>query len=189
MLSTWLTRFLPGPRVMTPELRVKPPEDPSVAVILTLTKIVTLLDPDGPLLIPNFQVCVPPVLDIDSLWVQLNWVKSGGAIPCDLTLNETATLCCGSPGLVPVTLKTNRAFVVVVVVIVRVAVPEMVIVVGDSVALVMLVGDGVELIVPLFVNASVTVPVKPPTGVTVMLQLLELPEVTWTGCGVQAVSV
>ncbi len=79
MLSSWLTRFFPGPRVMTPELRVKPPDDPSVPVILTLTYIVTVLDPPGPLLTPNFHVCTPPVFDRESLWVHWNCVRSGGA--------------------------------------------------------------------------------------------------------------
>lgn len=37
MLSCWLTRFLPGPRVRTPLFRVKPPAEPSVAVMRTLT--------------------------------------------------------------------------------------------------------------------------------------------------------
>lgn len=79
MLSAWLTRFLPGPKVRTPLFSVNPPEEPSVAVMRTFTKIVTVLDPLGPLLIPNFHVCVPPVFDSDSLWTQFIWVRSGGA--------------------------------------------------------------------------------------------------------------
>jgi hypothetical protein len=67
----------------------------------------------------------------------------------------------------------------VVVVTVSVDVPEIVMVVGASMA----------VIVPLFVNESVTVPVKPPTGVTVIVQLPLLPWMTTTGCGVHEVRV
>jgi len=56
-------------------------------------------------------------------------------------------------------------------------VPEIVIVVGDNMA----------VIVPLLVNESVTVPVKPPTGVTVMVQVPLPPALTITGCGEQEV--
>ena len=38
-------------------------------------------------------------------------------------------------------------------------------------------------------NERVTVPVKPPTGVTVMLQLPDPPWLTGTGCGEHAVRV
>lgn len=55
--------------------------------------------------------------------------------------------------------------------------------------MVMVVGTRVAVIVPLLVNDRVTVPVKPPTGVTVMLQLPEPPWLTGTGCGEQAVRV
>lgn len=53
----------------------------------------------------------------------------------------------------------------------------------------MVVGTSVAVIVPLFVNERVTVPVKPPTGVTVILQLPDPPWPTVTGCGEHAVRV
>ena len=53
----------------------------------------------------------------------------------------------------------------------------------------MVVGTMAAVIVPLCVNERVTVPVKPPTGVTVMLQLPDPPRVTGTGCGEHAVRV
>src|SRR5215472_12485559 len=109
VLSDWLTRFFPGPSVSGPLLRTRVPCEPSVMVILTLTKIVTVLDPAGPLLIPNFHVCTPPVLESESLWVQLTWVRSGGAHPahCDTcwTWKSAVVLWSASPGLLPVMTK------------------------------------------------------------------------------------
>ena len=66
-LSCRLTRFLPGPSVRTPVFSGVVVNEPSVTVISTLTYIVTVLEPLGPLLIPNFHVCVPPVFDSESL--------------------------------------------------------------------------------------------------------------------------
>lgn len=71
--------------------------------------MVTVFEPAGPLLIPNFHVWVPPVFDIESLWVHCIWVTSGGAhdgqVDTWVTLNEAPTLW-ARPVLVPVTLNT-----------------------------------------------------------------------------------
>ena len=71
--------------------------------------MVTVFEPPGPLLTPNFHVCTPPVFDSDSLWLQFIWVMSGGAhegqVDTCETLKEAPTLW-ARPGLVPVTLNT-----------------------------------------------------------------------------------
>ena len=106
--SCWLTKFLPGPSVRTPVLRTKPlTPDPSVTVMRTLTKIVTVFDPLGPLLTPNFHVCTPLVFDRDSLWTKFICVRSGGAHVWHETGGVTLTVICVECvrlPLVPVTL-------------------------------------------------------------------------------------
>jgi len=63
-LSVMLTRFLLALSVMTPLFTVNPfTPVPSVAVICTLTKIVSLFG----FWTPNFHVCTPPTFDSDSL--------------------------------------------------------------------------------------------------------------------------
>jgi len=101
------TKFFPGPRVRTPVFSGRVLNEPSVMVMRTFTKMVTLFEPPGPLLTPNFHVCVPPVFARDSLWVHCIWVMSGGAHPTHVcwTRKEAVVLWL-RPGLVPVTLKT-----------------------------------------------------------------------------------
>lgn len=75
-LSVMLTKFLLALSVMTPLLRVNPfTPVPSVAVICTFTKIVSLFG----FWTPNFHVCTPPVFESDSLWVHSIWLKLGSA--------------------------------------------------------------------------------------------------------------
>ena len=83
-------RFLPALRVRTGLVMVNPlTPEPSVPVIWTWTKIVSLLL----LSTPNFHVCTPPVLEIESLWTQFIWLKLGGTHVFGLVLSGHP--CCG----------------------------------------------------------------------------------------------
>lgn len=69
--------------------------------------MVTLFEPPGPLLTPNFHVWVPPVFARDNLCTQFIWVMSGGAHPGHVTGEITLTVMVAEwvmLPLVPVTL-------------------------------------------------------------------------------------
>jgi hypothetical protein len=109
-VSVCPVRFLLAFSVMTGLLTVNPlTPEPSDPVIWTCTKIVSLLL----LSTPNFHVWTPPVLEIESLWLQFIWLKLGATHvfgfvlsghPCCgcTTVTGTVVLCWRLP-LTPVT--------------------------------------------------------------------------------------
>jgi hypothetical protein len=108
LFSGGLTELV-GATTSTVLVTVKPETpDPSDPEIWTCTYSVSLFG----LLIPNFHCCTPPFLLIESLCLQLIWLKNGLRQPGVVlsghpwagttTVTGTVVLCCTLP-LVPVT--------------------------------------------------------------------------------------
>ena len=169
--NTWTT-FWPGARVITELLSVKPLTPvPSVATTRRLTYSVTLPRFSA----PSLKVKTLLFLDREKRWVHVACEMSGGLAVALLIVTVTLVVLLRLP-LVPVTL-TLPLVAVDEAVMVRVAEPEAVMLVGLNVP--------VSPEVPLAVR--LTVPAKPPTAFTVQVLDTEPPWATLTLLGVHAI--